>query len=115
METAAGAAGVWGHAWRCEAVQFGLGGTEGDDKGGGGAMTVTSVLLIAGAVTLVGIVLALVGWRGRRVGDHPYCRRCGFDLFGRARGSIVCSECGAELHRGGAVVVGVRTPRWRVA
>ena len=61
------------------------------------------------------LALLVAGWRGRRVGDHPYCRRCGFDLFGRATGSTVCSECGAELNRARAVVVGVRTPRWRVA
>jgi len=27
--------------------------------------------------------LILRGLRGVRVGDHPVCRKCGFDLFGR--------------------------------
>jgi len=33
---------------------------------------------------MAGIVALCFGLRGRRVGAHPYCRRCGFDLFGGA-------------------------------
>jgi hypothetical protein len=31
----------------------------------------------------------IAGWRGRRVDDHPLCRKCGYDLTGDT-GSGVC-------------------------
>ncbi|MEZ6241801.1 MAG: hypothetical protein R3B57_02040 [Phycisphaerales bacterium] len=53
---------------------------------------------------VAGLVLLIVGLRGRRVSDHPHCRRCGFDLIGatlraaRPCGpSPLCPECGAQL------------------
>ena len=67
---------------------------------------------------LLGVALLWLGLRGRRVDDHPICRRCGFDLFGRPPGSDHCSECGADLtkprtirdgrrvRRGGMIAVG---------
>lgn len=58
--------------------------------------------------------LLWLGWRGRRVGDHPTCRRCGFDLFGKPPESHVCSECGADLGRQRAVRIGHRRKRQRV-
>jgi cytochrome c-type biogenesis protein CcmH/NrfF len=36
---------------------------------------------------LLGVLLVVRGMRGRAVDDHPICRRCGFDLFGRPEGS----------------------------
>src|SRR5687768_5297540 len=54
------------------------------------------------------------GMRGRRVDDHPLCRRCGFDLFGRAEGATNCSECGADLRRRRAIRIGHRVRRRRV-
>ena len=57
---------------------------------------------------MAAVVLLVLGWRGRRVNDHPLCRRCGFDLFGRPAGSTVCSECGADLSRRRAIRVGAR-------
>lgn len=51
-------------------------------------------------------------WRGRRVDDHPLCRRCGFDLTGRVKGPERCSECGADLIERGSIVVGRRERRW---
>ena len=61
-------------------------------------------------VPLVFLVLALgmllVGWRGRRVGRSPVCRRCGFDLTGRPETSTVCAECGSELSAPGAIRTG---------
>ena len=71
----------------------------------------TIILSVALAVTAGGAVLTWLGLRGRRVGDHPYCRRCGFDLFGKADDSHVCSECGVDLRRPRASVIGVRTSR----
>jgi hypothetical protein len=59
-------------------------------------------------VAVTAVVLLVVGRRGRRVNDHPICRRCGFDLVGRPEGSTVCSECGADLRHRRAVRIGAR-------
>jgi hypothetical protein len=66
----------------------------------------------------VGLCLFALGWRGRRVGAHPVCRRCDFDLSGRhATGgeggpgdasAPVCPECGADLGPAHAVATGAR-------
>jgi hypothetical protein len=61
--------------------------------------------------TVVALVLLTVGYRGRRVDDHPLCRRCGFDLTGTPAASTLCSECGADLRAAGAVRRGHRTRR----
>src|SRR5205085_4891342 len=56
---------------------------------------------------------ALVAWfahRGSRMDDHPLCRRCGFDLFGKPEESLVCSECGASLKRRRSIRLGRREP-----
>jgi hypothetical protein len=67
------------------------------------------------ALPIFGLVAAtallIVGLRGRRVDDHPLCRRCGFDLVGLPRESIVCSECGASLHHARAIRTGHRVRR----
>ncbi len=34
---------------------------------------------------IVGAVLVWAGWRGRRIDDHPWCRRRRFDLRERPR------------------------------
>jgi hypothetical protein len=62
-------------------------------------------------VALASLALLYVGLRGRRVNDHPICRRCGFDLVGRPPGSTRCPECGAELGGRRAVRVGARQRR----
>jgi len=47
-------------------------------------------LVVAVASVLVaGVVLVWLGVRGRRVGDHPVCRKCGFDLVGLPAGLVV--------------------------
>jgi hypothetical protein len=69
------------------------------------------ILTICTAVAVAGGGLLLLGLRGRRVGDHPFCRRCGFDLFGRPEGSMTCPECGADLARARATVIGTRQRR----
>ena len=67
------------------------------------------------AALLVGFVVSLwlliVGIRGRRIDDHPLCRRCGFDLTGRPADSVRCGECGASLQVPRAVRVGHRVVR----
>lgn len=72
-----------------------------------------SAALILLPLLLLPVTVGLIayGWRGRRVGDHPVCRRCGFDLFGKPAGSAVCAECGADLGRPRAVRVGHRRRR----
>jgi hypothetical protein len=67
---------------------------------------VFALLLIIG-----GIALTWVGLRGRRVDDHPICRKCGFDLIGLPQGVSRCSECGADLARPRATRYGRRRRR----
>ena len=47
-------------------------------------------------------------WRGRRIDNHPLCRRCQFDLVGLPPGAERCSECGANLTRRRATRIGHR-------
>lgn len=55
------------------------------------------IAVAAGGVGLVvAIVLFVLGRRGRRVDDHPLCRRCGYDLIGTP-GAERCPECGGAL------------------
>ena len=64
-------------------------------------------LCIAGMI--IGALLLAAGLRGRRVGDRPHCRRCGYDLSGTP--NQTCSECGADLSRPGATAIGRRQRR----
>ncbi len=68
-------------------------------------------LAIAVFGLLVAAGLLAAGLHGRRTDDHPLCRRCGFDLTGRAAGVTRCGECGADLLPTGAVRVGHRVRR----
>lgn len=49
------------------------------------------IFLLFGA----GGLLVAAGWFGRRLDDHPWCVKCGHDLFGSD--STRCAECGADL------------------
>lgn len=79
------------------------------------------LLLIAVVVGIAGcgVLLFIVGLRGRLVDDHPHCRRCAFDLVGQQRAAGVgadgarCSECGAGLGSARSVRVGTRVRRRR--
>jgi uncharacterized membrane protein YgcG len=68
------------------------------------------VMLLAAMLLLGGILLMWLGYRGRRVDDHPICRKCGYDLFGRPEGSERCSECGSQLAEPNAIRIGRRKP-----
>jgi len=57
---------------------------------------------------IIGIILVYLAWRGRRIDDHPLCRKCGFDLTGRSPQAERCSECGALLSRRRAIRIGHR-------
>jgi hypothetical protein len=73
---------------------------------GSGFMSTATLLAFVG-----GLVLLWLGWRGRRLDDHPWCRRCKFDLYGRWPGATVCPECGSVLNRPRAVRTGHRRKR----
>src|SRR5690348_5115483 len=69
-----------------------------------------TLLLLPALAMLAGIALIVMGVRGRHVGDHPYCRKCGFDLFGVVERTH-CPECGADVTAAKAVRIGSRVRR----
>lgn len=71
------------------------------------AMVPTVVFLLLG-LFVTGALLALLGFRGRRINDHPICRGCQFDLLGIYPEVVTCPECGAGLKREHAVRIGAR-------
>jgi hypothetical protein len=71
------------------------------------------VILFAAAFLLAALML-VAGVRGRRIDDHPLCRRCGYDLTGRHPDASRCPECGADMSNRSAIRVGHRTPSRRV-
>lgn len=66
---------------------------------------------LVSSLFLIGVGALCWGLRGRTVGNHPACRRCGYDLSGRPTGAQACSECGVELSRSNAIRVGIRRRR----
>lgn len=76
-----------------------------------GAMIESFLVALGATGLLLGFILIYLARRGRRIDDHPLCRKCGYDLTGRAEGSNRCAECGADLSRHRAIRVGNRTPR----
>lgn len=74
-------------------------------------MTPMTLLSLASAALALGIMLVWWGRRGKKIDEHPVCRRCRFDLVGRPPESDRCPECGADLHWPKAIAVGNRKPR----
>jgi hypothetical protein len=68
-------------------------------------------VIISAAGAIVGLILLLFAWRGRRIDDHPLCRKCKFDLVGLPAGAQNCSECGVSLKRRRAIRMGHRRVR----
>jgi hypothetical protein len=68
-------------------------------------------VIVAGVLAMAGLMLVFIGRRGRRVNDHPICRRCHHDLFGTAELPVKCPECGGDLDRRRAVYRGRRERR----
>ncbi len=66
------------------------------------------ILILLLASIGLGLILVTLGWRGRRLNDHPVCRSCRFDLEGVLPGGVTCPECGAGLKRPKATRRGVR-------
>lgn len=64
------------------------------------------LLAVAAVALLTGLWLIWRGWRGRRVGDAPFCTKCGYSLVGRS--SDRCPECGADASIPAGVVYGQR-------
>src|SRR5690349_2509051 len=52
------------------------------------------ILLPVAFLSLLTLTLAL---RGRKVDDHPHCRKCKFDLFLQPPTTTRCPECGSPL------------------
>ena len=66
-------------------------------------------LWIAIILALIGLFLVWRGWRIRRRGDVPRCRKCDYNLTGLA--SDRCPECGTSLDTT-TIVKGDRYRRW---
>jgi hypothetical protein len=73
-------------------------------------MSTNLFLALAGAV-IAGLVLIVLGLRGKRINKVPACAQCGFDLSGVLPDGVTCPECGAGLKRKGGVRVGQRRRR----
>ncbi len=70
-----------------------------------GPLIVLALLL---AVSLIGLILFIRCWRGKRIDDHPLCRRCRYDLIGTPEPRKTCPECGTDLTDSHALVIGSR-------
>lgn len=79
----------------------------------GAQSTAIVLLLILPFLLLIsGLVLFIVGLRGRKVDDAPRCRACGFDLTGSPLSAASrCPECGSDLSKPKAVRTGTRHVR----
>jgi hypothetical protein len=66
---------------------------------------------LAALLLIAGTFLLIRGLRGRRIDDHPLCRRCGFDLIGLPADVKNCSECGADVSSPRAIRIGHRKRR----
>ena len=87
------------------------------------------IWIVISLVTGLGLLATWLGLRGRRVNDHPICRKCKFDLVGvyvpnneihggtgvspvkANEDSPRCPECGRDLNTKRAVRIGARRKR----
>jgi len=74
----------------------------------------TLVIVEICMVLILALGMVVAGWRGRRVDDHPICRKCRFDLHGIHPGSSLCPECGHSLSATRAIRRGNRRKRKRM-
>lgn len=64
-------------------------------------------------IGLVCVYLVYWGLRARRLGEHPHCRRCMYDLTGQPMDSRQCPECGLDVTAAGNVVRGRTRREWK--
>lgn len=59
------------------------------------------MILIGLIISIVGLILLILSWRGRVVASGQYCRACRFDLAGLdiEISEAKCPECGNEVHQ----------------
>ena len=69
------------------------------------------LLILVSLAAALGVALLILGLHGRRIDDHPICRRCGFDLVGVYPVAGRCPECGAVLTDARSVRIGARRRR----
>ncbi len=68
-------------------------------------------------IAALGLLLLAAGRRGRRVNDHPLCRRCRYDLVGlslpvpQTQAQARCPECGRSVRQPRDVRIGLRLRR----
>ena len=55
-------------------------------------------------VFLAGLRSFVLGFKGRKIDDHPLCGKCRFDLTGLPKDQEKCPECGVILLRGGMII-----------
>ncbi len=60
---------------------------------------------------VVGLGLLWFGLRGRQIDDHPWCRKCKYDLVGSPEVPAICPECGVNLKKQRSVRIGQRRKR----
>ena len=76
----------------------------------GSAIGISLLILALLWCVPVSIVLLVMGFIGKRVGDFPTCSSCGFDVSGIATDeNSKCPECGSVLHNN--MVIGRRQKR----
>jgi len=59
----------------------------------------------------IGVVLLLWAVRGRKIDDHPRCRKCGYNLHALDRMDTPCPECGACVSSPRTIRIGSRKRR----
>ena len=69
------------------------------------------LLVMLGLTAAIGLLLCIWCLRGKRIDDHPVCRKCGYDLSGATEPYDKCSECGADLTANRAIRIGNRKKR----
>jgi hypothetical protein len=84
--------------WLCVALAGAL--LVGEQRFRGSTIVVGYCVLMA----LAGMSVVALGVRRTRGENHPRCRTCGFDLFGKPPSSTLCGACGSDLTDVRAVV-----------
>ena len=67
------------------------------------------IQIFAGLLFLLGLSLLISGFRRRRIGDEPHCRKCNYILLYLQ--SLRCPECGTEISAQNTVI-GEYRRRW---